>query len=535
MNLQESYWWPLELSPRVERALDGFARETLAPGVRPDLARLEAAITTLGDAMRPHLAEIIERDGLPHLAHAIVGWGDASWQGQSLTDRIGPFVSDSAFGPCIPQCDPEGDFHPWQSLAYAVMAGAEPDRSIGASKASLRDLARNSRALQTGEGRELGHLLFGLADLDPDVDGRPFVLTHGRVPVRELLDMAVHAHHFGAFDVCRKFHLTEGLCAASSRIPGLESYRPHAEGFLEGQMNMLVLFALLLHEIRRAVDGQGEDDLVQELRHALRIGNNLENHVFYAGHLIELSGFAQRDGFALTETQASAIAFVLDEMNRTLDKWLRRLSFPDCFLSLGHYRRAATLWGELERARAERRALDRADLRRYAVAFGDATQPTAPAAPAAPPPGSIYEVARTQSQMRPAFATMLDAYDQNAPGDGLRARGRFDHFRRIGPPHWPRALHYEILDHGNAVGVEVHLEHDAVLPLRPLLIDLTERVRPLFPSATVVWDPRWYKGRGRLVVHHDAHHDPGTIAGSMRTLIDATYREIDAAVGQVAR
>ena len=533
MNLQESYWWPVELSPRVERALDGFARETLAPGARPDPARLDATITKLGDAMRPYLAEIIERDGLPHLAHAIVGWGDASWRGQLLTDRIGPFVSDGTFGPCIPQCDPEGDFHPWQSLAYAAMAGAEPDRPLGASKASLRDLVRNSRALQTGEGRELGHLLFALADLDPDADGHPFVLTHGTFPVRELMDMAVHAHHFGTFDVCRKFHLTEGICAASSRIPGLESYRPHAEGFLESQMNVLVLFALLLHEIRRTVDGHAKGDLMQDLRAALRIGNNLENHIFYAGHLIELSGFAQRDGFALTETQASAIAFVLDEMNRTLDEWLTRLSFPDCFLSLGHYRRAATLWAELERARSERRALDRVDLRRYVAAFEDAPEPTAPA-PLAVAPGSVYEVTRTQSQMRPAFAAVLDAYDQIAPGDALRARGKLDHFRRIAPPHWPRALHYEILDHGDAVGVEMHLEHDAVLPLRPLLIDLTDRVRPLFPSATVVWDPRWYKGRGRLVVHHDAHHDAGTIAGSMQTLIDATYRVIDAAVGQVA-
>ena len=72
MNLQESYWWPVELSPRVERALDGFARETLAPGARPDPARLDATITKLGDAMRPYLAEIIERDGLPHLARMLI-------------------------------------------------------------------------------------------------------------------------------------------------------------------------------------------------------------------------------------------------------------------------------------------------------------------------------------------------------------------------------------------------------------------------------------------------------------------------------
>jgi hypothetical protein len=90
----------------------------------------------------------------------------------------------------------------------------------------------------------------------------------------------------------------------------------------------VVLFALLLHEIHRTVDGQGEDDLVQELRDTLRIGNNLGNHVFYAGHLIELSGFAQRDGFALTETHASAVVFVLDEMNRTLDEWLAACPSP---------------------------------------------------------------------------------------------------------------------------------------------------------------------------------------------------------------
>ena len=76
----------------------------------------------------------------------------------------------------------------------------------------------------------------------------------------------------------------------------------------------------------------------------------------------------------------------------------------------------------------------------------------------------------------------------------------------------------------------MHLEHDEVLPLRPMLRDLTDRVRPLFPEARVVWDDRWYKGRGRLVVHFQDGIDAEVVAQAARTLIDATFDDIDRAI-----
>jgi hypothetical protein len=380
----------------------------------------------------------------------------------------------------------------------------------------------------------LGHLLFALAVFDPDAAGPPFYMEDRRVEVRQLPEIAIHAHHFGTFEVCRKFHLTEGLCAATARVPGFELYRPHAEGFLDGQMIMLELFTLLMHKARQVQEGAPQHAALAELRQTLRIGVNLENHLFYAGHLVELAGLARLDGFALTKTQSNAVAFLLNEMNRTLVDWLPHLSFTDCFLSLGHFRRAASLWAALEDAQAADRTLPRSALRDYAVDF-DASPWSGPApAPEPVPAGTVYEVVWNAPQLRRVFAAVLEAYVRTGPPEALLPRGRFDHFRRIGPGHWPRSVHYELLDHGSAVGAELHLEKDEVEPLKPMVRALTDRVRPLFPEAKVVWDDGWYKGRGRLVVYFPDGIAPDQIAAGIRKLVDLTYDEVDRAVAALS-
>ena len=530
MDVAKRYWLPLALDDHIERDFAAFRERELSGRLACNETLLDKTVAKLTETMRPHIAEIVGRDGLPHLAHAIVGWGDAQFEELRLTDRITAFVTGGPTGPQVPQCDPEGDFHPWQSFAYAAMAGAEGERALGSSSHSLCSLVRHSRVLQTSEGRELGHLLFALAEYDPDIDGRPFLMAHDKVDVRELPEIAIHAHHFGTLEVCRKFHLTEGLCAATARVPGFERYRPPAEGFLDGQMTILEIFALILDKARRVQEGEREEVSLGELRHALRIGTNLENHLFYAGHLVELASLARLDGFELTDTQSNAVTFVLNEINRTLSDWLIHLSFPDCFLSLGHYRRAATLWAALEEAQEAGQMLHRTDLQRYTVDFDAHPRPGSPPVPEPVLPGAVYEVVRTEPKLRDAFAAVLAAYTQSAPPEPLRARGQLDHFRRIGPSRWPRTVHYELLDHGSAIGAEVHLEHDEVLPLRPMLRDLTDRVRPLFPEARVVWDDRWYKGRGRLVVHFQDGIDAEVVAQAARTLIDATFDDIDRAI-----
>jgi hypothetical protein len=530
MNFAEQYWWPLELEKHVEFDFLDFREIALSDRVLLRSEVLDQTVARLAEAMRPHIKEIVGRDGLPHLAHAIVGWGDARFEGQRLTDRISNFVSEGPLGPFVPQCDPEGDFHPWQSFAYAAMAGADGNRPLGCHPHSLKRVVRNSRLLQTGEGRELGHLLFAIAEFDPDPEGPPFFMESLRIEVNQLPEIAIQAHHFGTFEVCRKFHLTEGLCAATARMPGFDSYRAHAEGFLNGQMTMLELFALLMHKARKVQEGEPQHAALAELRGVFRVGPNLENHLFYVGHLVELAGLACLDGFALSKTQSNAVNFLLNETNRTLADWLPHLSFTECFLSLGHFRRAASLWGAIEHAHSEGRTLTRSTLRDYAVDF-DTNPWSGPApVPKRVPAGAVYEVVSNAPCLREVFADVLEAYVRTDPPEALLPRGRFDHFRRIGPEHWPRSVHYELLDHGSAIGVELHLEKDEVEPLKPIVRAQTERVRPHFPDAQVVWDDRWYKGRGRLVVYFPDGIATNQIAAAARELIDLTYDEVNRAV-----
>ncbi|MDX1121811.1 hypothetical protein GOL29_27990 [Sinorhizobium medicae] len=518
------------MDEHIEATFADFRETILVDNVVLQRSLLESTIHTLAQAMRPHILEIVERDGLPHLAHAIVGWGDALFGGTRLTDRIAAFVTKGPMGFHIPQCDPEGDFHPWQSFAYAAMAGADGERSLDCSPHSLISLARSSRHLQTRDGRELGHLLFALAEFDPDPDGPPLFMDGEKVSIRRLPERAIHAHHFGTFEVCRKFHLTEGLCAAVSRIPSFERYHSEAQGFLDGQMTVLELFAFLMNHIRQARGG-ATTTTIELLRQVLRIGPNLENHLFYAGHLIELASLARLDGFHLSNSQMAAVNFVLNEINHTLGDWLPHLSFTDCFLSLGHFRRAASLWSVIDVLPPGRSFLQRnLLLRAYACDFdADPWHGLAPT-PKQAPANAIYDVAWSSPNLRQEFAAVVDAYIRTTPPPGLLPRGRFDHFRRIGPAHWPRSLHYELLDHGTGVGVELHLESDDLESLKPIVRDFASTIGPKFPNARVVWDDRWYKGRGRLVVFFPNAIPSSAVAASARSLIDLTYYDVDRAV-----
>ena len=529
----ELYWWPLVLDEHIEATFADFRDTVLADNVVLRRSLLESTIDTLAQAMSPHILEIVERDGLPHLAHAIVGWGDALFGGTQLTDRIAAFVTRGPTGSHIPQCDPEGDFHPWQSFAYAAMAGADGERSLDCSPHSLISLARSSRHLQTREGRELGHLLFALAEFDPDPDGPPLFMDGEKVSIRRLPELAINAHHFGTFEVCRKFHLTEGLCAAVSRIPSFERYRYEAQEFLDGQMTVLELFALLMDNIRQARGG-ATTTTIERLRQVLRIGPNLENHLFYAGHLIELASLARLDGFNLSNSQTAAVNLVLNEVNHTLGDWLPHLSFTDCFLSLGHFRRAASLWSVIGDLPSGSFSLQRnLLLRAYTCDFdADPWQGLAPT-PMQVPADAIYEFARSRPNLRQEFAAVVDAYILTTPPSSLLPRGRFDHFRRIGPAHWPRSLHYELLDHGTGIGVELHLESDELEILKPIVREFASTIGPIFPDARVVWDDSWYKGRGRLVVFFTNAIPSSAVAASARSLIDLTYHVVDQAVQSV--
>jgi hypothetical protein len=405
----------------------------------------------------------------------------------------------------------------------------EPDEAIPGTDTTLRELAKNSRALNTGKGQELGHLLFALSFLDPDAAGRPFHFDGELRTLPELVDIAVDAHHNATFEVCRKFHLAEGLCAASMRIPGLEGYREAAQGFLEGQLDMLLLLGTILDQARKlTAAGQRaeEGSLIEELRETLVMQDYLENHCYYAGHLVELAAFAEALGFEILPEHRAATAFVVNELNATVPEFLPHAAFLRCFLHFGHYRRAMTLLPELERARAEGRMVERSDLTRFTVDF-DALPPYAPVAGPSPVAQGIFKLAAPEEGWRPRFEEIVTLYGATAP-PGFEPRGRFNHFRRIGSPAWPRAFHYEILDYGKGVGAEIHLESESVAPLAERVRALTERVARRFPGRRVEWDPTWWRSRGRLRVYFpDEEASPREVAEAVRALIDETRGDLD--------
>lgn len=539
--VEAPFWWPLDLSPRAQAALDEFRRQQQRSAVTLDASLNEFVADLLARLMGQYIASIIERDSLPHLGHVLNGWGNAQFRRARMMDHLESFIqTDSAGRDVITQCDPEGEFHPWQSIAYAVMAGVDPDEPI-TRRITLRHLARNSRYLHTREGHELGHLLFALAYLDPDVESPPFSLAGDLRTVPELMELAVEAHHYGSFEVCRKFHLTEGLCAMAAKVAGLETYRTDAQGFLDGQLDMLLVLGIILREAEAlAAAGQPAepDSLMQELREALVLGNYLENHCYYAGHLIELATLAESLGYRIAPEHRNATAFVLNEMNRVLPAYLPHLYFPECFLHLGHYRRAMTLLAETERLSREGRPPTRADLARFTVDF-DALP--ASEGLAQPDKGlwssvktDIYAVASFSVTPRAGFESVIDHYRALAPHP-FRPRGTELHFRRIIPPRWPRAFHYELLDYSDAMGLELHLEDERVGWLRDRVQPLVAQVAALFPEQRVEWEPKWAGELGRLRVLFALDAPPAQVAAGMLALIEETYPKLDVAVREAVR
>jgi len=535
------FWWPLDLSAREDEAFDAFRLKMRETPVSLDTESLSSVSDLLAQVMRQHIDAIVARDSLPHLGHILNGWGNVKYQSRPLTRFISDFIHRDDHGlPFIRQCDPEGEVHPWQNFAYAIMAGVSPDVPVGRDL-TLRTLAQNSRYLQTSEGRELGHLLFSLAYLDTSLDDPPFSLLGQVCDIRTLVDLAVEAHHYGSFEVCRKFHLTEGLCAVAAKIPGLENYRDDAQAFLDGQLDMLLLLGVILErarELETAGKPAEPGSLIEELRDTLVIESYLENHCYYAGHIIELGMFAESLGYRILPEHQNAMVFVANELNRTLPAFLPFACFTECFLHLGHYRRAITLLAEMERVRREGSSLSAADLAKFTIDL-DHVSPRAEAALAfaasqpAPMRNGIYNLAMSESMATPHFVQVVACYNSLAPSH-FALRGNADHYRRVMPRDWPRALHYELLDYGSMIGAELHLENPECAWLRESVQMQSRKVAEHFPNATVEWDPEWLElGRVRILFNNDVQ--PETVAAGMLTLIEKTYSELDTALKNYRR
>jgi len=520
-------WWPVELSDVETLAVEAFydVLEAEMPSLDEDAAR--RADELIAGAMQRQIVEIIDGSVLSHYCHLLNGWGDATLGGHRLSEGLAGFCrADEDGQPYLTQFDRDGDFHPGQTLAYAVMAGVDVDRPVPGLEGSLRELYARNRTIQTRDGAEMGHLLFGLAHLGTDVETR-FELPEGSVDVAGLMDLAIEGHHHGHFRVCRKVHLTEGICAAAAMIPELSHHRAQAQAFLDGQLDLMLLLALVLEH---ATDPMAAaDELVHALRNTLAVADRFEDHVFLAGHYIELAVLAGGMGYEITDLHRSAMVRIANAIDRAMPAWLPRSPFAEQFLFYGHYRRALTLLPGFLAGYPGRWTLEDQARAAFTVDFDTLRVPAlGPVAPSVP--GAFTSAQATV--MRRSFETVLEAFAALAPAE-LAPRGYRSHFRHIKPAGWPQALHYELLDYGDVEPIftmEIHLESEAVRPLKGTIAALVEPVRSLFSGAYVDWEPDWGRGRGRLRVALRDDTPPADVAAAMLRLIEHTREPIEDAL-----
>jgi hypothetical protein len=135
--------------------------------------------------------------------------------------------------------------------------------------------------------------------------------------------------------------------------------------------------------------------------------------------------------------------------------------------------------------------------------------------------------------LRPELAQVIQAYDQMAASE-LQTRGNTSWYRQIRPPEWPAGLrvHYEFVYLHKGIGAELHLENDRATSLTSLLSQMAGRkVGPT--QSELQWDPKWSRGKGRLMVRYPRTEPPDTIAKSMLDLIQLTREPVARQVSEL--
>ncbi len=128
------------------------------------------------------------------------------------------------------------------------------------------------------------------------------------------------------------------------------------------------------------------------------------------------------------------------------------------------------------------------------------------------------------------FIKIIEEYDQVA-SKKFKTRGRSNNYRLIRKDSWPGAIHYEFLNSKNEIGVEVHLESNAVKPLSTLL---KSYVGQNLNGQTIEWDPKWSSGRGRLYVKFPKDIPSSNIVEAMVSLVELTADSIDSEVERLS-
>ncbi len=347
------------ISPALQKDVTVFQSEMASSErlkLRPDI--LEAVSGELISTLPPYLIhEFLAGQSPSSIAHVMLGLGNYLFHGKSAADYIGErVVSKHVSESCIRQ-DGAGvcDYHPWQTFAYASLAGVESDNSLGETDLTLRTLAVNSRAISLASEKyyDIGHLLIGSSFLTPDPTTQ-FKLGHDNYTLAQLVNLALNVHaNISRSSVCYDFHLTEGLCLAVGTVPELSHLRENVRAILDEQLKVLAFLGVYITKV--FANSFGFVPCADRC--------DCKSRPVWLGHGLELAAVAQIAGFELTEEQHNTVAFVANSGSYLFTRGL----FQDHPLTISHLRRAVTLLLEIDRAREDGRTISTIDLSAYSV------------------------------------------------------------------------------------------------------------------------------------------------------------------------
>lgn len=130
----------------------------------------------------------------------------------------------------------------------------------------------------------------------------------------------------------------------------------------------------------------------------------------------------------------------------------------------------------------------------------------------------------------PEFQAVLDAYCAIAAPD-LQPIGRSSGYRLVRPPGWPGRVHYEFMNPGGSLTVEIHIESSAHRWLGAVFQQLASDPA-LGYGHPLEWDPAWSGSKGRLRTVFPISAPSVQVAEAMRRLIATTRDRISTALAR---
>jgi hypothetical protein len=364
-------------------------------------------------------------------AHLAVGFGDKGfYPGRGWLQRLPDFLGQS--GGKLTFLPGDGIYatsvkHPWQALAYATLGGISGKDEVPKAGRHLIDIARSSPVQADTEQEDLGHFLIGSALLLQDDE---YYIPFGNDKI-ELRDLALICDKAldSSKSYCWGFHLCEGICLTARHCPHDQYLCERAKLRFEERMQFT---QEILEKWSTGLFSDKPSNWLQLLS--------------ITAHALELFEIAR---------YSKVISDDRNSLRVLLEKFAKE------FLSTGI----------LESFEMWRWVIGPLTHLRRAITFASMTNGSI----LPPPPVFIdaHAISFTSkylcdlnSQFRPWFGhldihtpiSLITAVksiikETNSPRISTRAN-----YTSILPADWPPYLHYEVLNYGVEIGIELHLE-----------------------------------------------------------------------------